>query len=211
MSDGLATAIADLEEAAALELVQARLDAGADPLAILASCREGMVTVGKRFETCEYFISDLLMAGEIFKRATQALMPHLRAGKIESFGTVVVGTVKGDIHDIGKDIVVSLLRAANYEVHDLGVDVPAQRFVDAVRETGAPVVGLSALLTTAFDSMKETVAALEAAGLRGRVRVMIGGGSVTPPVGAHVGADAVGHDAQAAVALCDQWIKGTAK
>ena len=123
-------------------------------------------------------------------------------------GKVVIGTVEGDIHDIGKDIVVTMLKAANYDVHDLGVDVPPQRFVDALKETGAPVVGLSALLTTAFDSMKETVSALNAAGLRSRVKVMIGGGPVMEDTVNYTGADARGRDAQAAVTLCNQWIKG---
>ena len=130
---------------------------------------------------------------------------------IGSRGKVVIGTVKGDIHDIGKDIVVSLLKAANYDVRDLGVDVPPQKVVDTVKETGATVVGLSGLLTIAFDSMKETVAALATAGLRSKVKVMIGGGFVSETVQHYAGADAWGTDAQAAVSLCNQWIKEVAK
>jgi methanogenic corrinoid protein MtbC1 len=118
---------------------------------------------------------------------------------------VVVGTVKGDIHDIGKDLVVSMLKAANYEVIDLGVDVPPAKFVEAVQASQARIVGLSGLLTVSFDSMKSTVAALETAGLRSGVKVMIGGGPVTEQVRAYVGADALGADAQVAVALCNQW------
>jgi len=120
-------------------------------------------------------------------------------------GTVVIGTVKGDIHDIGKDIVVSLLRAGNYDVVDLGVDVPAAKFVEAVRQSGAKVVALSGLLTISFDAMKEAVAALAAAGLRSKVKVMVGGGPVTEQVRVYAGADAFGADAQAAVTLCDKW------
>jgi 5-methyltetrahydrofolate--homocysteine methyltransferase len=116
---------------------------------------------------------------------------------------VVVGTVRGDIHDIGKDIVVTMLRGAGYEVIDLGVDVPAERFVQAARETGAQVVGMSGLLTISFDPMKETVAALKAAGLA--VKTMIGGGSLTEDVREYVGADALGANAQSAVALADRW------
>jgi len=211
MSDQLATAMADLEESTVLKLVRQRLDAGEDPLAILASCRDGMTQVGKRFEANEYFISELIMAGEIFKEATALISPRLKMDAIGSRGKVVIGTVKGDIHDIGKDIVVSLLKAANYDVRDLGVDVPAQKVVDAVKETGATVVGLSGLLTIGFDSMKETLAALVAAGLRSKVKVMIGGGSVTETVKEYTGADAWGTDAQAAVSFCNQWIKEVAR
>jgi methanogenic corrinoid protein MtbC1 len=211
MSDQLATAMADLEEAMVLKLVQQRLGVGENPMAILTSCREGMVLVGKRFEAGEYWVSDLIMAGEIFKQVSGLLSPRLKADDIGKRGKVVIGTVKGDIHDIGKDIVVSLLKAANYEVRDLGVDVPPQKVVDAVKETGATVVGLSGLLTVAFDSMKETVAALAAAGLRPKVKVMIGGGSVLEEVQQYTGADAWGTDAQSAVSLCNQWIKEVAR
>jgi methanogenic corrinoid protein MtbC1 len=211
MSDQLATAMADLEESTVLNLVRQRLNAGDNPMAILTSCREGMTQVGKRFETHEYFISELIMAAEIFKQASALLSSRLKTDVIGSRGKVVIGTVKGDIHDIGKDIVVSLLKAANYDVRDLGVDVPPQKVVDAVKETGATVVGLSGLLTIAFDSMKETVAALASAGLRSKVKVMIGGGFVSETVQQYAGADAWGTDAQAAVSLCNQWIKEVAK
>jgi methanogenic corrinoid protein MtbC1 len=211
MSDQLATAMADLEEATVLKLVQAKLDAGENPMAILTSCREGMVLVGKRFEAGEYWVSDLMMAGEIFKQVSTLLSSRLKMDTIGIRGKVIIGTVKGDIHDIGKDIVVSLLKAANYDVRDLGVDVPPQEIVDAVKETGATVVGLSGLLTVAFDSMKETVAALAVAGLRPKVKVMVGGGSVSEKVQYYTGADAWGIDAQSAVSLCNQWIKEVAR
>jgi methanogenic corrinoid protein MtbC1 len=205
MSAELARAISDLEEAEALKLVQGQLDAGIDPMAILASCQEGMMLVGKRYETGEYFISDLMMAGEIFKTVTIPLSSRITAGGAGSRGKIVFGTVKGDIHNIGKDIVVSLLRAAGYEVLDLGVDVPPLKFVDAVNETGARMVGLSGLLTVAFDSMKDTIAALDAAGLRSRVRVMIGGGPMTVAVKQYTGADAWSINAQDAVSFANMW------
>ena len=208
MSDPLATALSDLEEATVMKLVQERVAAGIDPLVILASCREGMALVGQRYEAGEYFVSELIMAGEVFKGAVNLIGPGLTAGGGPKRGTVVAGTVKGDIHDIGKDIVVTLLRSANYDVRDLGVDVPVGKFVDTVKESGASVVSLSGLLTTSFDSMKETVAALETAGLRAKVKVMVGGGPVTDQVRVYVGADAYGQDAQAAVTLCNQWIGG---
>ena len=206
MSDNLVTAISDLEEEKTLKLVQEQLDRGTDPMAILASCREGMVAVGKRYEAGEYFVSDLIMAGELLKQTTRLLGPRLKGDGGSSRGKVVIGTVKGDIHDIGKDIVVSLLRAGGYEVTDLGVDTPPAKFVEAVKTSGASIVGLSGLLTISFDAMKTTVAELQAAGLRAQVKVMIGGGPTTEQVRQYVGADARGADAQAAVALCNQWI-----
>jgi methanogenic corrinoid protein MtbC1 len=206
MSDALATAISDLEETQALKLVQERLAAGADPVSILASCRDGMALVGKRFEAGEYYISELIMAGELFKQANSLLAPHFAAGNGSTKGKVVVGTVKGDIHDIGKDLVVGMLKASGFDVIDLGVDVPSEKFVEAVKTSGAKVVGLSGLITMSFDSMKETIAAFEAAGLRSKVKVMVGGGSLTDRVREYVGADALGSDAQAAVSLANQWM-----
>jgi methanogenic corrinoid protein MtbC1 len=206
MSEQLKTALSDLEESLVLKLVQESLQAGVDPLAILADCRDGMAQVGKRYENGEYYVSDLIMAGEIFKQATALVGTRFDTGNGATRGKVVVGTVKGDIHDIGKDLVVSLLKANGYEVIDLGVDTPPAKFVEAVQSSGASVVGLSGLLTISFDSMKETVTALEAAGLRSTVKVMVGGGPVTEQVRAYVGADAMGADAQAAVAICNQWL-----
>lgn len=206
MNNKLAQALAELEEEATLALVKERLEQGEEPLSILESCREGMIVVGQRYEEGDYFISDLMMAGEIFKRATQILTPQLKAGSGTSSGKVVVGTVKGDIHDIGKDLVVALLRAANFEVLDLGVDVPAQRFVDTVKETGAPVLGLSGLLTISFDGMRDTIAQLEQAGLRSHVKVMIGGGPVTAKICEYTGADGWATDAQSAVTMANRWL-----
>jgi len=205
MSDQLKQMMSDLEETAALKIVQDRLDANDDPLMILNDCREGMALVGKRYEEGEYYVSDLIMAGEIFKQATALVGTKFQIDASEKRGVVVVGTVQGDIHDIGKDLVVSLLKANGYEVIDLGVDVPPAKFVEAVQASGAPVVGLSGLLTISFDAMKDTVAALDAAGLRPGVKVMVGGGPVTEQVRAYAGADAVGADAQAAVTLVEGW------
>ena len=206
MSDLLATAVSDLEETQVLQLVNDRLAAGTDPQAVLESCRDGMAQVGKRYEAGEYYVSELIMAGELFKQANALLASHLTAGAGTTRGKVVVGTVKGDIHDIGKDLVVGMLKAAGFEVLDLGVDVPKEQFVRTVQESGAKVVGLSGLITLSFDSMKETITALDQAGLRPQVKVMVGGGSLTEQVRAYVGADALGSDAQAAVTLANQWL-----
>lgn len=199
--------LADLEEEAFLNLVRQELDAGADPMTILEDCRAGMVLVGKRFEENTYFISDLMMAGELFKQATKMLGPEMLLSDA-SHGKVVVGTVKGDIHDIGKDLVVGMLKAANYDVYDLGVDVPPDKFIEVLKETGAPVLGLSALITTAFESMKDTVDAIREAGIRSQVKIMIGGGPVNQEVVKYSGADDWGADAQKAVSLCNRFIEG---
>jgi methanogenic corrinoid protein MtbC1 len=207
MSDQLKQALSDLEEEKALKLIQERLESGEDPLVIIADCRDGMADVGKRYEAQEYYVSDLIMAGEIFKQAMALIGKNFQTDSGPKRGTVVVGTVMGDIHDIGKDIVVSLLQAGNFKVVDLGVDVPPTKFVEAVKESGAKVVGLSGLLTIGIDAMKTTVDALDAAGLRPDVKVMIGGGSLTEQVRELVGADALGANAQAAVDLCNKWMK----
>jgi len=207
MSDELARALADLEEQKVEALVDERLAAGADPSSILASSQDGMRQVGERYEEGEYFVSDLMMSSAIFKKVVARLEPLLVGTTAVSRGSVVVGTVRGDVHDIGKDLVVSTLRASGYTVTDLGVNVPPDRFVEAIRETGAPVLALSGLLTISFDPMKETVEAVEAAGPRSQVKIMLGGGPVTEQVRAYAGADALGADPPSAVRLADEWTK----
>jgi methanogenic corrinoid protein MtbC1 len=207
MDNHLAQQLADLDEEGALQSVRQKLAAGTDPLAVLDACREGMIAVGKRYEGGEYFVSDLMLAGEIFKQATDLLSPTLKSTTVATKGKVVVGTVQGDIHDIGKDLVVAMVKANGYEVYDLGVDVPTEKFVATLKETGATVLGLSGLLTVGYDAMKATLAALDEAGLRPTVKVMIGGGPINDEVCKYTGADAWGSDAQVAVALCDKWIK----
>ncbi len=201
--------LAHLEEQITLDLVKRELELGADPLAILQALREGIILVGIDFEKGEYFLPDLIMAGEIFREATEILRPTLGESRPESKGVVVFGTVQGDIHDIGKDIVVTILRAAGYGVHDLGVDVEPGRFVDRLRETGAAVLALSGLISTAYDSMKETIAALVNAGLRQRVKVIIGGGIMNKRVQDYTGADVYGNDPTQALRLCQQFIGGS--
>lgn len=164
--DAIRKALAGLDEEEALRLVNEAMAEGASALDVLKTCQEGMVEVGERFENQEYFVSDLMMSGEIFKQISAALEAELKAGESVRAGKVILGTVKGDIHDIGKDIVVNMLKSANFDVLDLGVDVSPARFISAVRESGARIVGMSGLLTLAFDSMKATVDALASEGLR---------------------------------------------
>ncbi len=209
MVNDLANTLADLKEKEALEIVQKRLDAGEDPLGILDDARRAMETVGKRFENSEYFIPDLVYSGEILKEIAEMVKPKMTKDvEIKRLGKIIMGTVAGDIHDIGKDIVVFMLDVNGFEVFDLGVDVPAQEFVNKIRETDSTVVGLSGFLTLAFDSMKETVDAIKAAGLRDKVKVMIGGGQIDEAVQRHAGADAHGVNAMAAVSLAKEWLGG---
>jgi len=206
MAKDLVKTLADLKEPEVIKIVEDRLKAKEDPLKILEDARKGMEIVGQRFASSEYFIPDLVYSGEILRAVTELVKPKLsKGGEMKRVGKVVFGTVAGDIHDIGKDIVVFMLDVNGFEVYDLGVDVPAQKFVDKIKETGAPVVGLSGFLTLAFDSMKQTVDAMKAAGLRDKVKVMIGGGQITEEVRKYTGADAYGKDAMAGVTLAKKW------
>jgi methanogenic corrinoid protein MtbC1 len=206
MAKDLVKTLADLKEQEVIKIVEDRLKANEDPLKILEDARKAMEIVGQRFASSEYFIPDLVYSGEILKSVTDLVKPKLnKAGEIKRVGKVVFGTVAGDIHDIGKDIVVFMLDVNGFEVHDLGVDVPAQKFVEKIKETGASIVGLSGFLTLAFDSMKQTVEAVQTAGLRDKVKIMIGGGQITEEVRRHTGADAYGKDAVAGVTLAKKW------
>jgi len=209
MSSGLKEAVIELREDDALRIAREALEGGADPLSIVAACREAMEVIGQRFADGQAFIPELIMAGEIMQGVTTELKPYLKAGAAgEKLGTVVMCTVQGDIHDIGKDIVVTMLDIAGFNVIDLGVDVPVAKVVETVRESKAQVLGLSGLLTVAFESMKATVAAIDAAGLRGDVKIMLGGAPVTDAVVEFAGADAWGKDAVVAVELAKSWVGG---
>lgn len=207
MERDLVDALAELREDEALEIVRERLEAGTDPLSIFDDAKRAMEIVGQRFSDSEYFIPELVYAGEILKEIAALVKPHMSAGPDTTrLGTVIVGTVAGDIHDIGKDIVVFMLDVNGFDVVDLGVDVPIERFVETIRESGSTVVGLSGFLTLAFQSMKDTIAAIDEAGLRDGVKVMIGGGPIDEQVRSFTGADAYGKDAMAAVDLAKAWI-----
>jgi methanogenic corrinoid protein MtbC1 len=206
MAKDLVKMLADLKEQEVIKIVEDRLKTREDPLKILEDARKAMEVVGKRFASSEYFIPDLVYSGEILKSVTELVKPRLtKETETKKLGKIVVGTVAGDIHDIGKDIVVFMLDVNGFEVHDLGVDVPAQKFVEKIKETGATIVGLSGFLTLAFDSMKQTVEAIKAAGLRDKVKVMIGGGQITEEVTKYTSADAYGKDAVAGVTLAKKW------
>jgi methanogenic corrinoid protein MtbC1 len=209
MAKDLVKTLADLKEKEALKIVEDRLKTGEDPLKILDDARRAVEIVGKRFSNGEYFIPDLVYSGEILKQITGMVKPNLtKAAEVKRLGKVVMGTVAGDIHDIGKDIVVFMLDVNGFEVFDLGIDVPVQKFVDKIKETGSKVVGLSGFLTLAYQSMKDTIEAIKTAGLRNEVKIMIGGGQIDDRVKGFTGADAYGKDAMEAVKLAKGWIGG---
>lgn len=209
MTEALVHAMVEMQEAAALQRARELLDAGTDPMKILDACSCAMETVGKRFEKGEYFLPNLMMAGEMMKQISEMLKPLLKEEKSGAArGKVLMGTVEGDIHDIGKNIVTFLLEANGFEVRDLGIDQSPQKFVEAIQDFRPEVVGMSGLLTLAFESMKNTIQAIEAAGLRKKVRIMIGGGQVTEQVKDYTGADAYGPDAVVGLRLTKKWIGG---
>ena len=182
--------------------VQEALDQGVNPAAIL---NDGMVAamaeVGRLFEEGEYFVPEMLIAARAMQSGLAVLKPRLAAADVKSSGKVIAGTVKGDLHDIGKNLVCMMLEGAAFEIVDLGSDVSPERFVEAVRTTGADIVAMSALLTTTMPSMKVTIEALKAAGLRDKVKVMVGGAPLTDQYAREIGADGYSSDASRAVAL----------
>ena len=205
MSKELIDAITGMQEEEALKLTNELLDNGASPSDILAACKDAMDVIGKRFEDGEAFIPELMLAGEMMTAITGVLKPRMaEEASGEKLGKIVLGTVQGDIHDIAKDIVGFMLDLNGFEVTDLGVDVAPEKFVETVKETGAKIVGLSGFLTLAFDPMRDTVAALKAAGLDD-VKIMIGGGQIDENIRQYTGADAYGKDAMAAVSIAKGW------
>jgi trimethylamine corrinoid protein len=206
MTDLLLQALVDMKEADALQQAKQLLDEGVAPLEILASCSKAMEVVGQRFEKGIYFLPHLMMAGEMLKQISGLIKPLIQEHKTDDkAGKVLIGTVEGDIHDIGKNIVVFLLEANGFEVRDIGINQKPVKFVEAVRAFQPKIVGMSGLLTLAFDSMKRTVQAIEEAGLRKEVRIMIGGGVVTEKIKDYSGADAYAPDAMAGVRLAKAW------
>jgi methanogenic corrinoid protein MtbC1 len=209
MSQKLIDAIADMREDEALALVKEMIDGGVKPFAILNDVKTAMDVIGQRYEEGTYFLPELMLAGEMMNQIMEVVKPGIaESAEEEHLGKVLIGTVKGDIHDIGKDIVTFMLKVSGFNVLDLGVDIPAQKFVEAIKDFRPQVVGLSGFLTLAFDEMKATVEAIEKAGLRDKVKVMIGGGQMDEAVKDFVGADAYGKDAMAAVKLAKGWVGG---
>lgn len=201
--------LADMNEDEGVALAKRMLlEEGAEPLRVLELCRAAMDVVGKRFEEGEYFLPELVLAGEMLENIGAIAKPLIKTAPGEEpkkLGRVLIGTVHGDLHDIGKNIVSFMLDINGFEVKDIGVDVPAQTFIDEINSYQPDVVGLSGFLTLAFDSMKETISAFERNGMRDKFKIMIGGGQIDETVRAYTGADAFGVNAVEAVALCRGW------
>jgi methanogenic corrinoid protein MtbC1 len=206
--NALVEAITDMREEDAVRTATEMLDKGISPLEVLDSCREAMGIIGQRFEAGDCFVPELILAGEMLRQISDVVKPKLtQTADVKKIGRVVIGTVEGDIHDIGKDIVTFMLDVNGFDVKDLGVDVPAAKFVETVKEFKPQVVGLSGFLTLAYDPMKNTVQALKEAGLRDKVKIMIGGGQIDEQIRQYTGADAYGKDAMTAVSLAKSWVK----
>lgn len=210
MEENLKTAILSMKRKEAVDLVRKGMEAGANPLAVLKICTDALEEVGRRFEKSQFFLSELIYSGEVFKEISAILEPSLKSHprQEDSKQVVVFGTPKGDIHDLGKNIVITLMRAQSITVHDLGVDVPAQRFVEELEQRDACVIAMSALVTPAFGAMREVNSLLKEKGLRDRTFVIIGGAVTTELARKEVGADAQTVDPTEGVRLCKRYLSG---
>ena len=199
-------AMADLEEDELYDYMNEIMDNGGEGVQdALEACQEGMKIVGDRFEEGEYFVGDLIYAGEILTEATNIIKPALTGDGQEKFGKMILCTVKNDLHDIGKNIVRAMLEAGGFEVVDLGIDVDPQTIVDTAKNEGIKIIALSGVLTLAVDSMKDTIEAFKAAGMRDDVKIIVGGAPVTETVCASVGADEWALSPQKTVSVCQAW------
>jgi 5-methyltetrahydrofolate--homocysteine methyltransferase len=202
----LAECVVQLDLNGAQSLVDKMLNEGVAPYAIITEgLSKGMDEVGVKYERGEYFLSELLAAATVMKGAMKIPEPHIVFENKGSKGIVVIGTVRGDLHDVGKNVVISLLQGAGFEVVDLGVDVPADNFVEAVRRHNPAVLGMSTLITTTIDEMGIVIKALEDSGLRKGIKIILGGTPVTEEFGRSVGADAAVNDAMAGLRICNRW------
>lgn len=205
----LTEAVGELDEDKVLEILNefvAENPSEEEGQQAIAACQAGMGIVGERFETGEYFVGDLIFAGELLTDAINTLKPVIGKTGGEKVGSIVLGTVHGDLHDIGKNIFRSMSEAAGFEVHDLGIDQPAENFINKVKETKAGIIGMSGVLTLAIESMKEIIDELKESGLRDNVKIIIGGNPVTAEACEYVGADAHTTNAAEGVKICQGWV-----
>jgi 5-methyltetrahydrofolate--homocysteine methyltransferase len=200
-------AIVNLEVGKIQYIVQEALGAGRSPMEILKELQEGMQEVGLRFQRGEYFFSELIMAGETMKEALKVLKPLLGSSRSDVAGKIVIGTIQGDLHDIGKDIVSTLLFSAGFEVHDLGIDVPPAKFVEEAEKAGASVIGVSALLSVTVPTVSEVAEALTQKGLRSKVKIIAGGAAMRPEYAEKLGIDEAVNDAVEGVEIIKRWVK----
>ncbi|MHB8072161.1 cobalamin B12-binding domain-containing protein [Desulfosporosinus fructosivorans] len=201
MEDELQIAMADLDEEKTLMLVEERIQAGYTSMEIIESCRLGVEIVGEKYSDSHYYLSDLIMSEEILKGVMRVLEPYIPVNSSEKGQTIVMGTIEGDIHDLGKNIIIYLLRSSGFQVHDLGVDVKPEQFIQAVSETKATILGISVLISFCVGSIKNVVDLLVDAGLRDKVKVVIGGYPVNRQVKEFTGADFYANDVTEALKI----------
>jgi len=203
----LRESIVNLDFTAVVEAAKGAMDAGVDPhIAVRDGMVAGMTIVGEKFETGEYFLSELVVSGEVMKEGLKVINPYLKGDSSKRLGKVVIATVEGDNHDLGKSIVTTLLRVHSFEVVDLGIDVPTDEIIDAVKEHKPDILGLSALLTVTMPKMREAIETLKLADLREKVKVIIGGSPVTPEFAERIGADHCAVNALEGVRKCTKWV-----
>ncbi|MFX1477645.1 MAG: B12-binding domain-containing protein [Promethearchaeota archaeon] len=208
MNKELVNAMADLDRTKVLEIVKEEIKKKTDPLKIIESLSEGVKIVGDYFEKKEYFLAELITGGDIFENAFQELKPLLEKSNstVQSKGKIVIGTVYGDVHDIGKNIVKTMLNATGFSVEDLGVDVPPEKFIEAAKRPEIKILGLSALLTVAIDSVSEIIRRLERENLRDKIKIIVGGSAFTEVIAEKLNVDAYGRDPQEAVNICKKFL-----
>jgi len=204
--DKFKQSIVDLNLDATLDATKEALNAGVSPYEMMDEMRAASSIVGQKFEACEYFISELVIAGTIMKVASDLLRPHLASGQVKYKGKVVIGSAPGDLHDIGKNLVVVSLMGAGFEVVDLGIDVPAAKFVQAAKDEGPDIIGVSALTSTTMMRIGEVLEALKSASLRGKVKVILGGAPLTEEFAKSVGADGYARDVIQGIKICEGWV-----
>lgn len=201
--------VGELEKEQVIEILENFVDTNPteeEASTVVNACQEGMDIVGEQFEKGEYFVGDLIFAGEVLTEAINVLKPVLGEDSSSKVGSIVLGTVFGDLHDIGKNIFRSMAEAAGFEIHDIGIDQPVCAFVDKVKEVKPDIVGMSGVLTLALDAMKEVVDGLKEAGLRDDLKVIIGGNPVTKEACEHIGSDAFTTNASEGVKICQEWV-----
>jgi len=204
----LEQAMVSLDEPTVLEMMNAVAGGEGDATLALEACTRGLETVGRLFEEGEYFIPDLIFCGEVMTEATEIVKPLLSSGNDKSLGKMILCTVKDDLHDIGKNIVKALMEAVGFDVIDLGIDVAPETIVQTAKEQGVKIIGLSGVLSLAIGSMRETVLAFEAAGMRDQVKIIIGGNPVTEATCELVGADEWALSPHKGVQVCKAWAAG---
>ncbi|AOT71000.1 cobalamin B12-binding domain-containing protein [Geosporobacter ferrireducens] len=208
--NALTQAVGDLDESAVLDMLNqfvATNPGEEEAQTVVNACQQGMALVGDLFDKGEYFVGDLIFAGELLSNAIDVLKPVIGTGSTTKVGSIVLGTVQGDLHDIGKNIFRSMSEAAGFEVYDLGIDISPSAFVEKVKEVKPQIIGMSGVLTLALEAMKVTVDELKNAGLRDSVKIVIGGNPVTKEACEQIGADAFTTNAAEGVKICQGWVK----